>query len=67
MTKKIIDGKEVEVTCLCPYYRYTDVNGYTRFDYCVEESCGKWDAVNKQCCELTYAQALSQIAQVMCK
>ena len=63
--KKIIDGKEVEVSLLCPYYRKVDANGYTCFDYCVEDSCAKWDTKNKQCCELTQTQALEKIAQVM--
>jgi hypothetical protein len=57
MVKKIIDGKEVEVSLHCPYIKYSD--------YCMEDSCGKWDTVNKQCCELTQAQALASIAKFM--
>lgn len=59
MVKRIIDGKEVEVMFQCPYFKYTDFNNYTRFDYCVEDSCGKWDNKNMQCCDLTQAHALT--------
>ena len=65
MVKRFVEGKEIEVYLLCPYFKYTDLNNYTRFDYCVEASCAKWDAVNKQCCELTQAQALVQVVKLL--
>lgn len=65
MVKKIIDGKEVEVSLQCPYFKCVDCYNRTWFDYCVEDVCAKWDNINKQCSELTQANALAQIALIM--